>query len=290
MKKSKIIIGAVALLGVSIAATTTGTLAWFTATNSAIVSAGNISTIKTLGNLKATIAAGDNTTVDGTTGVNITDDIKLRDLSYGAYIPGSAPTAMYRANFVGGGTTIASYSTVTNATYSDTVAYYARFTIAFSTDDTNADTNYAVLFDLDGSTFTDTTNNSTLGQAIRFGIEVDSKARMVWAPSYNNTVLDTATYVKGIEAVDASIGKDGKVIKKDTANPITKLADEVVKTTAEENTYFVGNMTSATELTATVTIWFEGTDAACITSNTTQIDTDVYTSSMSFYAVRTKAA
>ena len=67
MKKSRIIIPALAMIAFSVAASVTGAVAWFTASRSAQISAGSYSVVKTSADLKASIAPGVGTSVNTNT-------------------------------------------------------------------------------------------------------------------------------------------------------------------------------------------------------------------------------
>ena len=58
MKKSKIVITALSLIAVSMAASVTGSVAWFTANRQATISAGDYTVVKTTANLEAVVTAG----------------------------------------------------------------------------------------------------------------------------------------------------------------------------------------------------------------------------------------
>ncbi len=64
MKKTRIIIPALAMIAFSVAASITGTVAWFTANRTAQIEAGSFTVVKTSSNLDVTLAPGVGTTVD----------------------------------------------------------------------------------------------------------------------------------------------------------------------------------------------------------------------------------
>ena len=64
MKKSKIIIPALALIAFSVAASVTGAVAWFTASRTATISAGSYTVVKTSAELKAVVNTGIGTSVN----------------------------------------------------------------------------------------------------------------------------------------------------------------------------------------------------------------------------------
>ena len=82
MKKSKIIIPAAAILALSVGASVTGTVAWFTASRTASFGVNNMAVINTAGDLKVSLTEGIGTEITGTTpAVKLS---YLRDASYDA--------------------------------------------------------------------------------------------------------------------------------------------------------------------------------------------------------------
>ena len=81
MKKSKIIIPAAAILALSVGASVTGTVAWFTASRTASFGVKNMAVINTAGDLGVSLTAGNGTTISGTDAVELS---YLRDASYDA--------------------------------------------------------------------------------------------------------------------------------------------------------------------------------------------------------------
>ena len=85
MKKSKVIIPALALMAFSVAASITGTVAWFTASRVATVKAGSFAVVNTTTNLSVSLASGVGTTAtdsgDDHT-ITVTDGYKLTDAAF----------------------------------------------------------------------------------------------------------------------------------------------------------------------------------------------------------------
>ena len=81
MKKTRIIIPALAMIAFSVAASITGTVAWFTANRTAEIQAGSFTVVKTTANLEATVSSGIGTTANPSTNV-VTVDNKLTDGSF----------------------------------------------------------------------------------------------------------------------------------------------------------------------------------------------------------------
>ena len=78
MKKSRIIIPALAMIAFSVAASISGAVAWFTANRTANIEAGNYTVVKTSSNLSVTLADGIGTQINNSTGV-VTVNNKLTD-------------------------------------------------------------------------------------------------------------------------------------------------------------------------------------------------------------------
>jgi hypothetical protein len=82
MKKSKVIIPAMALLLFSTAASVTGTVAWFTSTRTFESKAGNFEVGQLDGSLACEVTAGLATELDGTNNISFKDKSILADASY----------------------------------------------------------------------------------------------------------------------------------------------------------------------------------------------------------------
>ena len=101
MKKSKIIIPALAIIAVSTAASIAGSVAWFTASRQASISAGTFAVVKTNANLQCDIEAGVATSIDTTGGTEtiVLGNNKLTDGSVNhktgkAYTPNDSGTGL----------------------------------------------------------------------------------------------------------------------------------------------------------------------------------------------------
>lgn len=81
MKKSKIIVPALGIICLSTAASITGTVAWFTASRSATITAGDFAVTKTTNNLSVVLTAGAGTSVSGSA-VSMLSGYKLTDASF----------------------------------------------------------------------------------------------------------------------------------------------------------------------------------------------------------------
>ena len=81
MKKSKLIVPALAVIAFSTAASITGSVAWFTANRSVTINAGTYAVVKTNANLDCVLADGVGATASGDT-ITIGTNKKLTDASF----------------------------------------------------------------------------------------------------------------------------------------------------------------------------------------------------------------
>lgn len=302
MKKSKIILPAIALLAVSGIASVTGTVAWFTASQSANVTLNNVVALNTVGNLTAEFAkdtagnltnaygftteeTGASTAITGTFGA-------LRDAS----VDVSNNNQIYAANFDVLGTTdetasISGYDEISaNSNVKDkdgtTVWYAVQFDIKFTVANVGEEDAYSLFFLPKESALNYTSTASKVAPAFRAAME-GTDGTLVWAPRATaETMAGGKTglkYVNGTTADDTDyyeIGKDA--ITTDTSAPYTTANisdgnDSILCLNA-------GHITaSKTTETVHFVFWFEGSDSACLAANADKV---VGSLAMSFYAVK----
>ncbi len=97
MKKSRIIIPALAMIAFSVAASIAGTVAWFTASRTAQINAGTYAVVKTSAELKCVLSNGVGTTVSDSTvslNGNLLSDGSFSHKSSKVYTPNSEGTAL----------------------------------------------------------------------------------------------------------------------------------------------------------------------------------------------------
>ncbi|MFA6755842.1 MAG: hypothetical protein WCR97_05055 [Bacilli bacterium] len=191
MKKSRLIIAAAALLGVSVAATTTSTIAWFTSTNAATVTVGNIVAVNASANLNVKITgnaahgtAGTLTGGDGNGSTASFDISKLRDASLDlegeaeqkiASYPvrdadGKIASFAHKDETTGYDSTDAKKGSYATTIGTDDIYYYAEFDIEFTMGTVTSD-KYNIYFDGKNSTLTtNASNTSSIDSSIRFGL------------------------------------------------------------------------------------------------------------------------
>lgn len=312
MKKSKIIIPAAAILALSVGASVTGTVAWFTASRTATISATNLAAINTAGDLKVTLAEGNGTKIVS----NKVELSYLRDVSYDdttdkAFVAvldtkGEKVLATRELS----STEKVSFSTVTvsGATWEETsfvdVYYYNSWTAQFST--TSRAANY-LLFDStrtiskigDGNV-----GNTSIYKAVRVGMTCGSYS-FVWAP-YTSQAADEVAYISQAGDLKESQTATAKPIYTTYVNsadqPLYKTYGKAITTTAEavvregsskdaadkHKGLLSTTLTSGTDATVEFKLWFEGIDPDCrnastdIATVTTKVVNDM---SLSFYAV-----
>lgn len=314
MKKSKIIIPAAAILALSVGASVTGTVAWFTASRTQTVSATNLAAVNAAGDLKVTVSAGHATTKKGEKSIELS---YLKDVSLAVTndnLRGFVPVIdQVGDNFNITATRqlttaeLKSYSSVSvdPAKYDDNVDgkinvyYYCSWTAKFETSSNAA--NY-LLFDTSKSSISSTNDNS-IYNALRISMTTSEK-NIVWAPK--TTLSESEVYYVNEAAtlktpVSATVAPDFSTYVKEGDTSIlgkyegafktaTKINDGDSKGNADTNAGLLStNLKNGTPTTVKFTVWFEGIDPSCITSgiaeisdNTSKIVKDL---ALSFYAV-----
>ena len=314
MKKSKIIIPAAAILALSVGASVTGTVAWFTASRTATISATNLAAINTAGDLKVVLVEGNGTKIVS----NKVELSYLRDVSY----DDTTDKAFVAVLDTKGEKVLAtrelssteknSYSTVTvsGTTWEETsfvdVYYYNSWTAKFST--TSRAANY-LLFD---STRTvskignGNVSNTSIYKAVRVGMTCGSYS-FVWDPYTSLPDTEVAYISKAGELKEFQSATSKPDYKKYVTSAesnaelysiygkaITTTAEAVVregssKDAADKHKGLLSTtLTSGTDATVEFKLWFEGIDPDCINTSadiatvTTKVVNDM---SLSFYAV-----
>lgn len=283
MKKTKIILPAIALLAVSGIASVTGTVAWFTAASQVNATISNVAAVATTGNLSAKFAKvsdaeGAAYAGWGATGLTESQGAisatlpKLRDASYD-----NVNDKTYRANWGVDGA-IDSYSVVTDGssqTVGEVTSYYtASFTVNFTIAGMAEDDKYVLFFDTTSAS--SMTGGKTIDQAFRVSMVATNK--LVWAP--NNTTA-SVDYVNGTTKTShGSYTETGKTLKNKTAAASRYTANNAAIDQ-------LGALAVLDTDTPTVAVkfvfWFEGEDPACKVAN---LSADAASLAMSFYAIR----
>ena len=312
MKKSKIIIPAAAILALSVGASVTGTVAWFTAARTATISANNLAAINTAGDLSVSLTKGTGTTVDGST-VNLSflRDVSYDDVNDKAFVAVLDTNGKYvLATRELSSTEKDSFSTVTvsGETWGETnsvkVYYYNSWTAKFSTT-SNAD-NY-LLFDSTRTVSKIGEGNitgSSIYKAVRVGMTCNGMS-FVWAP-YTSQAAESVAYISKAGDLKASqlttdapnyeayVNSADENLYSTYAKAITTTAEAVVregssKTDADNHKGLLSKtLNSSTPATVEFKLWFEGIDPDCINASTdiTKVGEKVVKDmSLGFYAV-----
>lgn len=321
MKKSKIIIPAAAILALSVGASVTGTVAWFSAARTATISASNLAAINTAGDLKVSLTAVHGTSIDkGKVSLSY-----LRDVSY----EHKTDTAFVAVLDTKGENVIAtrklseserkSHSSVKVSgtswgnTESVDVYYYNAWTATFSTTSKSDAANY-LLFDSTrtvskigtGDDGIDSIGNSSIYKAVRVGMKCNDLS-FVWAPytSLSDTEVayiskagelkefqsatskpDYKKYVTSAESNAELYSIYGKAI---TTTPEAVVREGSLKSDVDLRKGLLSKtLTSDSPATVEFKLWFEGIDPDCINGSddiTTAASKAVKDMSLSFYAI-----
>jgi len=281
MKKTRIIIPALAMIAFSVAASITGTVAWFTANRTVTINAGTYAVVKTSSDLSCTVAQGIGTqaTNSGTTH-GITVQGKLTD---GSFDHAGSNNYIYAPNL--NGTKVASEYALETATAanltrgtttsSETIYTAVTWDVTFTVQFGSASGDIGLFLDLSTSVFAPGTGT------VREGVDQDTSKgfRMGFIPTGDNSAngvahvfadLQTSTnckYIAGEPAVgatlaDAATGYTGTTLISNEDSGT--LAEEYAASAATGmNNYFgkfVYSANASVNLQFKVVCWFEGTD------------------------------
>lgn len=278
MKKSKIIIPAAAILALSVGASVTGTVAWFTSSRTATITAANFASVKTSTSLVATVAGNADAGTEGTT-----QAIKvLGSLTHGSYnAVAKATGSLYVANLNDDETpAITSYldlgtyashvdTTATKASNkwkavsgtqtdkSDDVWYGVGWTMTFKMKAaTDAETNYLLLDNSStGSTFTDGTTGGQTIAGLRIALMTDSKVLVLGGD-------ETLTHTEGTskESVKSFAGTDYAKISAGSA----KFEDGASGISTSKYCFGELPANGTDTISMTCVAWFEGSDSSVV--------------------------
>lgn len=297
LKKSAVVIPALARIAVTAAASVSGTVAWFTATREATVTGGTFLAGTNEGELIVTATDGKGVTVSenqdsNTQTIMVQDGVKLLDASYsGTALTATTPfwTDVEHGEH--------KYKTVSQRYDTNSNYYYGvSWKLTFSIDVTNSKSNYDIFFNASGSSATDGTSGATKTAFRVFRQSVTStstNSSIVWAPlastaEVNGTTEKPLGYVSSVDATtpytSASTTTHGLIsnnnaslntLALDNGADNNKRGDWLAKCDKDEKT----NKATAT---VQVVVWFEGLDANMISDNLDNISSIGTT--MKFYA------
>ena len=284
MKKSRIIIPALAMIAFSVAASITGTVAWFTANRTANIDSGTYAVVKTTANLDCSVNSGIGTThTDNAAGV--TDVIAVNGkLTDGSFDHAGSNKYIYAPD--GTGTKVgnryalasATEANLTRGTTSDSKTIYTAVTweIEFSLEFGSAVSNDIGLYlDLAHSSFTAGGSTPSTGQK-----DTSKGFRMAFIPKGTNASngvahvfadLQTAancTYVGGEPTTGTALAGTETAYVSPTlidSSDNTALNDGGYTAAASASmTNYFGKFAFAADTTVKlafdVVCWFEGTD------------------------------
>ena len=307
MKKSKVIIPAMALLLFSTAASVTGTVAWFTSTRTFTSDAGNFQVGQLDGNLDCDVTAGIATTASDDN-ISFNANSILADASYNhttdhlwTDVPGTDGTLF--SDLGTWGDAKWTHGTVNSITY----YYAATWTLTFKYEFVAETKNVNLFFDIEQATARITKNgnddiassasqptaNTAKGFRIAFvtGAAGSASNGVVWAPYRAQETLDEGDpteheairYVSDEDTIGDYTGTAAAGDLLDAnANTVDALKGSAGTghlqapgtTPATTATNYLGTFTKPAvpgivPLVVRVTAWFEGTDPNIVTNNST---------------------
>lgn len=296
MKKSKIIIPAAAILALSVGASVTGTVAWFTAARSVNVNVNNLAAIDTAGDLSVelkTVTNGGATVADHD--VTLT---ALRDASYdGAKIYGCTTDTGAVDGQAGEVVRVTGTQEITNTPVtvtagSQSVQIYAinQWDATFKT---SSQFKTFLCFEPVKSKLTDfvpgDSTNTSIYNALRVMMQVSDSSKLegyaktvVWAPYTNDRTSNTVYHVKEAGTVKtpfkaATTVFDANNYKKDDTNSLIETFEHVTNSEVYTETSAIAtvkggkntlssSLKSGSNVDVRFTVWFEGIDSDCIST------------------------
>lgn len=293
MKKSKIILPAVALLTISTVAAASSTVAWFTANRTVKVNTSTVSVYNPESDLKVTLggieAAGTSVNAGGNT-VNMPKYMRdgSVDAATGTVYKQDVVTKTYEALAKGTYYTDTALTGKEGETEPQKIYRATSWTMTFSMEGAAAD-DYAVLLNVEDSTFTKTETNGTISKSFRIAFAINGEVSAVLAPFAEKDVA-----LKYVNKADTPDG-DYKEKRITATKKAIKDAEISTKVDLKAENGYIGTIAKSTataeasKLVVTCYAWFEGEDEVNCVVPGNGIDTTV-TTLMSFYAVRVKTA
>lgn len=320
MKKSKILIPAFAVLALSVGASVTGTVAWFTAAKTANVTMSNVAAINVAGNLGVTLGSE----VNG--GAIVSGQAATLTPLLDASFDGTDRYVSTTATDVDGKTiNITGLRKLATTEYKKTLtvkkgettesvdAYFLnQFNMTFTT---SSQENMYLLFSPTKSKLSDPTKTESsdykrtqknIYNALRVMLEIGSK-KIIWAPYTYEEKLFTAYFtgntanvktpfsadaqfdsLKYVDADDASLVKDWDASKINTEEKdFTEISSKAVVDASKS--LLSSTLSATTSAKVKCSIWFEGLDRDCLAGSTDVQDTTKEITgkvlNMAFYAL-----
>ena len=306
MKKSKLIVPALAIIAFSTAASITGTVAWFTANRQVTIKAGNYTVVKTSADLDCQLVEGFQTTVNAQDAkqINVAEGAKLTHASFDHdanskkfTVPNADGNAIARAVTLADAATLGNTSTGLVADETNKIYYAFTYTMNVSIYyGAVAAPKYGLFIDPSASAFrtnpgeqTEPEDKTSKGFRMAFIPNVSASSTTaipltrVWADKQTSTnatyiaspvandVLDTT--VQGHHAPSSYTGQTLLSSTTPAANNAVP-ADNAVAEAALDGTYanclgsFAYAANSKVTLSFTVVCWFEGTDPEIVSRAT----------------------
>ena len=309
MKKSRVIIPALAMIAFSVAASVAGTVAWFTASRTAQISAGTYAVVKTSADLECVVADGVGTTADNTTKTVDLSGNKLTDGSFdhnekNIYTPDStgktlapAPKNQISLSNENLATLLERGETGGKKIYT-AVTFDLTFTVSFGSID--ADVGLFLDNSAENKTSFKVSDNATPKTATGFRMAFVQKTAPSTGSSINPVVLadlQTAAKCKYISGTDDTTLSGTSYVATDRL--IDSAYDAALPTEATERATAIarpdclgvfkfssGNRVS---LAYTVVAWFEGTDENVVNRASAE-EYQAVVAQLNFEAINLKAA
>ena len=293
MKKSKIIIPAAAILALSVGASVTGTVAWFTAARSVNINVNNLAAIDTAGDLSVVLKP----VLNGGATIDEHDDITLtalRDASYdGAKIYGcTTDTGAVDGSDVEvvrvTGTQEITNTPVTVTAGSQSVQIYAinQWDATFKT---SSQFKTFLCFEPVKSKLTDfVPGDKSIYNALRVMMQVSDSSQegyektVVWAPYTNDRTSISVYHVKEAGTVKtpfkaATDTFNADNYKKDETNSLIETFEHVTNSAVYTETSAIADvkggkntlsssLKSGNDVDVRFTVWFEGIDSDCVST------------------------
>ena len=276
MKKSRIIVPAMAVIAFSTAASIAGSVAWFTASRQVTINAGSYAVVKTTSNLTVTLGNGVGTTVSNNnvtfTGLLTDASFNHNKTSYQVFVPNGAGTAIEKAVNIFNNDNLE--SDLTRVTLENTTKVYsaATFDVTF-TMDIGGEHDIGLFLNTTAgqSAFTNTSGGDSLDTAKGFRMAIVPKGT---APTGSSQVakvfadLQSSTNCKYVSGTGNINGTDYAATDLmdsayNAALPSLSDARDDVLARPDYLGFFrlpENPTSSSVTLAYTVVAWFEGTD------------------------------
>ena len=307
-RKSTIVIPALALMVLTVGASATGAVAWFTATRQVTATASTFTaasttsalTIKTTHGQGTHTSATDNTEAnDGNVYVNTSNNTTAATANYLCDASFDATSGkLYHTNLNDDGkvgsfavidSSVADYSYDTGKKTNDgshEIFYAVDWTYTFSYQTTNPH-GTALLLDRKTSTFSINTSLAA-GFRIAFVNTATSAPYRVWTNSATSTYIKdtTASYDTSSSLVYDTSYDASHIVQ--TSTSYSRVEDSSISSgNLASLPEYLGTFTSGSSPVNTITIkctaWYEGTDSSVVNGNLTKTGNQAITANMNFY-------